>query len=1677
MDDMHLTFRLFREDEMLKLSVARITSASTYDHGLPKTGGLMDSRMGSTDRSILCQTCHSPMCSGHYGHIALPCRVLLPGHIKRIVSLLRCVCHCCCTKLFTDDVALKFSEGERLKAVSEVCRKVSECAHCKAPVPETAELNKLFLERKWTPEQLKAMDPEEKAFLTARFVPDEAWSIIDKISTETLVLLGMHPETSHPRDTLPNTILVLPPAQRPTLRIADGGKSKGEDDLTSLYQDIIRASLEYDGLSVPKKPRKTEPDAFGKLQLFVACLVKNAFRKSVDVKGVVDHGAARGIVRTLRDLDHRLSGKKGRLRGTLNAKRTDFSARTVVGIDMTHDIWQLGVPKSRMSILTFPERVTNLNIEVLRERVRIGSGHNGAANIIQPIMGGEQRVILLSLMTQMERIACAESLEIGWIVERHLKDGDWVLFNRQPTLHKMSIQGFEIYGIEGLTFRLPLPVTRPFNADYDGDEMNMHVPQSIDAVAEAQQLMAVPFNMVSPSSTAAIIAPVQETLVAWFRMTSRDVLISRDSFQQLMAQISYDPSSPDYAQQGSKGCFLPVPQPAIIKSPKGPLWTGKQLLSCVLPKSISSTRAVRDGKLASDWMGHREDVVVISRGQLLLGRICKATIGGGTSLVHTLWKDVGPWAAAKFVSDVQRIGNAWAAIDSPCISIRDCIVPQEIEEQVDDLVSTAMVKADEVETLGVPKEIKEGRIAGLLQDVLRSAGSLVLKSLDVSSALATVVVSGSKGNALNLSQIAAVVGQQTIAGKRVQARDSRLGPRTLVCFPPGDTRPEAAGFVATSYLSGQTEDEFFHCMMAGREGIVATATDTATAGYNTRKMVKIQEGQIVAQDHSVRVTGAAVVTLHYGGDDYDACHVESVRIPALRMTRAALSELGNISILAQAQSELRKLCTPLIPGELASSVTLPFNPVRLNDEMVHLPTGPAVTQTEHATWLQRVCNDVCGAHGYQGCSFSRVDDGSWKKSVCAIILTWTWAACSRFSATQLEWLRTKLLDRVHRALIAPGEAVGTISGTSIGEPSTQGALNVFHFSGIAEKNALAGMPRFKQLINATRSDETSMMSILCSANDAPSLCTSLKSIRLDALLASSRVVPCADPVGPLQVREAVFLPLMSAAANDKTCTLAKPVQAALGRTELSASDSYAVHYILDKRKCHAETITPQPICARLRSLMGSTALVLASEEFEREWVVRIVPFGVSVFMVNGIFDSRAVCEALLDTLRVNCLVRGIPGVSESFVSQTTIDAVGVDGGIARKSHVRVGTLGSSLYAASWLCPDPSKMWTNDVLETAELLGIEAATLLNHSELQRVISFDSTHVDARHTLLLSETMTRCGSVAALNRHKMKDLGSSLLSRASFEQTLPVLEDAAFFSQKDALDGSLERQIVGLPLRLGTGAVTIIPLWKEPVKEVIVLAPLQVATRNLQVAPLTRLTTIYETQDVIAPVQWNVGWTPHVSAPCSSTLVDASARVKPIAELWWKTLTGGIFTILRATSVVLSTPSTFSKVLKLAESYHGWEDADSPWVQTTRVTWTLDERTVYTVVVYPTDKSVGKCERIHVSKTAPLSAAVTVAGQPVTVSSWCISPLHASFVPESVAPKSVTVRQRRTFTRDGWRMTFTRSWTSPSMLESEAMMLTSDPVLSCTIDAISSAAGMHALPTAECLMTKVSDVLCT
>jgi DNA-directed RNA polymerase II subunit RPB1 len=1706
MDDLGVSLILLDEETIRNVAVVNVTNASTTDHGTPRTNGLMDARMGSTDRSILCQTCHASDCAGHYGMIEFPSRVILPGHMKRIICLLRCVCFCCCEPLVKEEDCIPLLENtspgfERIKFLAEHCRnKVKSCWNCNSPTVIYQETNKIFIMKSLPPDAPNQMEQEELQWHQKRFCPDDMYSILEKVPLPFYEMLGMDPSKSHPKNAVTKVILVLSPKQRPTLRIADGGKGRGEDDMTVLYQDVVRAKLDLEAkLLKGSMDDATVWTSFCKLQLFVACLIKNSLRKTVEIPGMASGAllGQRGSVRTMRDIEHRLKGKGGRLRGTLNAKRTDFSGRTVVGIDMCHDIWQLGVPETRMKVLTIPVRVTDLNMEEMQNRVIKGATEDGGAvNILQPLEGQEPRMIFLGLMNQETRISLAASLRPGWIIERHMQKGDWVWFNRQPTLHKMNIQAFQVYPVKGLTFRLPLPCTRPFNADFDGDEMNIHVPQSIEATTEAQELMAVPFNMVSPSNTSTIIALVQESLVSWFRLTSRNVLLTRDKFMQLAAQIQYNPNKDSYNELPLEDCwsFDTFPQPAVLKSPKGPRWTGKQILQMLLPKSVNLTRAVRDGdiKESSCWTSDKEDIVVIRKGQLLVGRLCKSTLGGGPSLVHQIWKDVGPWAAAKFVSDAQRVSNAWTNFDAICIGISDCVLDDQTIQEVDDLVATAMGKADAVELTHFPTEVKEMRVTALMQDVLRSAGALVLKRMNQDTALATVVVSGAKGNSLNLSQIMGVVGQQSIGGKRVAHRNTRIGPRGLVCFKPGDRRPEALGFVATSYIAGQTEEEFYHAMMAGREGIVATAIETATSGYNQRKMVKISEGQIVAYDRTVRISNNDIVTMNYGGDDYDATKLERIKTSLHRISDTALYEMltpnskkkplpleYEVAILCR--NYLRNIQTPIVPSEYSSNLTIPFHPARLTDQMLDLEKSKHFiyfTQELHLEWLEKVVNGIVYRHGCSKGKHSGLKDiliqglsssNSWAKSVSVVVLTWTSAFFMNNQVTvqQAQWLQKEIFQKVSWALVAPGEAVGTIGSTSIGEPSTQGALNTFHFSGIAEKSGTTGLKRFKELLGNAKCRETCVTNALLlheTAESASRIAKQLKGVYLHSILLRGRVILATDSSSVLYNREKAVIPWVRSWMSPLCTKLDKSIETSLQKIQFQASDpeQYVIEIFLQKRRCLQEGIIPQQVRTRLRVLLQDTCLVTSTETFEDDWIVRVYPFPVEPFMNGSSFNSRAVCEALLDVCTSNVLVKGLSIVSDTFHVTSSIDCETEGGGIGKKSIQKIGTVGSDMFQLSWLLEDPSHLWTNDITETAQYLGIEAATLLNHSELQRVLSFDSTYVDPRHTMLLAETQSRSGTMNALNRHKMEELGSSLLSRASFEQTLPVLEEAAFFHRSDPLTGSLERQIVGLPLRVGTGIVHLKSTQPtEKPQERFVLAPLQdekdtpwMATHT--VAPLNRIRTM-EKDFAISALEMDVDWTPHAQH-LPASLKTCAERIYALATIWGNNLSQGVLSLLRLH--LQCSELMFSKALERCESYLGWDnpDACTKWIQSTEVDWIQG----VTIVNLQEASQKGKATRIHCTKKVDMSTKLfDWPDKNVSVDCKVVRhiPIPLASVPEIVHPTKVTIRHRKTFEKDGWTFVFTKAWKAPNNLIAEALMTKEEPSLLITVNATCAEASHH------------------
>ncbi len=354
------------------------------------------------------------------------------------------------------------------------------------------------------------------------------------------------------------TVLPVPPVTvRPSITLETGVRS--EDDLTHKLVDIIRINQRLSENLEAGAPHLIIEDLWELLQYHVTTFFTN------EVSGVPPARHRSG--RNLRTLAQRLKGKEGRFRGNLSGKRVDFSARTVISPDPQISINEIGVPEYVARNLTLPVEVTEYNLEEVRNLIRRGPDiHPGATSLEGP--DGNRFDLRYA-----DREELAKMVEPGYKIERHLKDEDIVLFNRQPSLHRMSIMAHEVKVMPGQTFRLHLAVCPPYNADFDGDEMNLHLPQSKEAQAEARTLMKVQEQILSPKSGAPIIGGIQDHITGLYLLTRRGFTLNREDAQQLLASAGVDPD---------------LPEPSG-KEDGEEYWTGKDIFSLFLPDDLNLT--------------------------------------------------------------------------------------------------------------------------------------------------------------------------------------------------------------------------------------------------------------------------------------------------------------------------------------------------------------------------------------------------------------------------------------------------------------------------------------------------------------------------------------------------------------------------------------------------------------------------------------------------------------------------------------------------------------------------------------------------------------------------------------------------------------------------------------------------------------------------------------------------------------------------------------------------------------------------------------------------------------------------------------------------------------------------------------------------------------------------------
>jgi DNA-directed RNA polymerase subunit A' len=909
-----ITFGLMDPEEYRDMSATKIITADTYDDdGFPIDMGLMDPRLGVIDPGLECKTCgkHSGACNGHFGNIELAAPVIHVGFTKLIRRLLRGTCRECSRLCLTAEEKEEFRENlqrtrelsddvnDVTKAAIRQARKKDRCPHCgevqfdiQHEKPTTYYEVQQVLTSEYSERIAQAMQPDEdeeddegtspqaladetgidmsriNQILSGEFRPrradrealEKALSIdlteedmnklmpsdirdwFEDIPDEDIEVLGMDPSKSRPEWMILTVLPVPPVTARPSITLDNGQRS--EDDLTHKLVDIIRINQRFMENREAGAPQLIIEDLWELLQYHVTTFMDN------EISGTPPARHRSG--RPLKTLSQRLKGKDGRFRNSLSGKRVNFSARTVISPDPTLSLNEVGIPDRVAREMTQTMQVTTRNVEDARRYVANGpEGHPGANYVRRP----DNRRLKV---TEKNCEELAEKVEAGWEVNRHLVDGDIVIFNRQPSLHRMSIMAHEVVVMPYKTFRLNTVVCPPYNADFDGDEMNLHALQSEEARAEARVLMRVQEQILSPRFGENIIGAIQDHISGLYLLTHTNPQFSETQALDLLRGTDIDE--------------LPEPDGEDEETGR-PYWTGRTIFSQLLPEGLSL-----------EFTSSAGDTVLIENGELLEGTIDEDAVGAfGGEVVDTLVKEYSETRARVFINEVASLAMRAIMHFGFSLGIDDESIPEEAGEQIDEAIGSAYDRVEELITTyengdleSLPgrtvDETLEMKIMQTLGKARDSAGDIAEDHFADDNPAVIMAESGARGSLLNLTQMAGCVGQQAVRGERI---NRGYEGRTLSHYPKGDLSAEAHGFVENSYRAGLSPREFFFHAMGGREGLVDTAVRTSKSGYLQRRLINALSELETQYDGTVRDTSDKIVQFEFGEDGTSPVRVSS----------------------------------------------------------------------------------------------------------------------------------------------------------------------------------------------------------------------------------------------------------------------------------------------------------------------------------------------------------------------------------------------------------------------------------------------------------------------------------------------------------------------------------------------------------------------------------------------------------------------------------------------------------------------------------------------------------------------------------------------------------------------------------------------------------------------------------
>ncbi len=1389
-------FGIFSPEEIERRSVVEITSYQTpYEGNEPKIGGLFDPRMGVLDNGKTCRSCGQTNhnCPGHFGHYRLARPVYYIQFFEYIMNVLQCVCIRCSRLLVDKNLhknILKRRGEARWREILSKCKDISRCGQetedgCGARKPTKFVREGIAqIVAEW--DNIEGPDVPAGEGSRKQRQPLEVEYVLRlfrRITDEDVDFMGLNRYWCRP-DWMICTVLPIPPPQvRPS--VIQDNNQRSEDDLTHKLFDIIKNDQALQDKINSNQPKAIIDQYMAILQYHVATLVDN------QIPGVAPSAQRSG--RPLKSIQQRLGSKEGRIRYNIQGKRVEFSARSVITPDPNLSIGEIGVPEKIAKNLTVPERVTPYNIKQMYKLVQNGAEkHPGAKTLVQR----NGHTISLKHVNRNDIV-----LHLGDTVNRHLADGDIILFNRQPTLHRMSMMGHRVKVLPYNTFRLNVSVTAPYNADFDGDEMNAHIPQSYEASTELMEIAAVPYQIVSPRNGKPVIGIVQDTLVGSYRITKDNVSFNRREFMNLMMW-----------NRRFEGAL-----PAPSKTEEGvKRWTGQQVISQLLPPI--------NLKMKND----SESEVEIYKGMILKGILDKSIFAKPSKgIVHVTYNDYGPKDTVNLIDSMQNTVEQFLVYNGFSVGISDLVADDETKKniekdiknkkkEIEDIILQVHLELFDNNTGKSNQEEFESRVIGSLNKATEAAGKIGLNSLAQENRLTAMVKAGSKGSTINIAQMMACVGQQAPEGRRIPYGFS---DRTLPHYKKYDDGAEARGFVESSFIRGLTPQEFFFHAMSGREGLIDTAVKTADTGYIQRQLVKAMEDLTVQFDGTVRDARGNIVQFHYGEDGVNATKIESTSLNTVNLSEAELlaqygmegvdlAEILKEGIVPQDDSEALRvfaeevlddrnmLVDQIYRGKLSGTLFAPLNLERLIETVrvqfdIQKTNKTDLLPDYVILGIQKIIQKTQTYHAL------------WSALLRYWLAPHKMIAEKRFTTKAFDALCELIVLKNWQAWAQPGEQVGIIAAQSIGEPSTQMTLNTFHLAGVAAKsNMTRGVPRLKELLKVTQNPKATSLTVFLK----PEFRTKKEKARevaqdLELTLLRDITVKAAIYYDPDAEKGTTILEEdLDLIRFFNIFEESQPERAT--EEENTAASRWVLRLVMDRERMFNKNITMDDIAFVLNSRFKDEIKLVYSDFNSTKLVLRIQMILDARSPTYDPLDDLANLKKFQNKLLNSVVVRGVPGIKAVTFRKEAEYVEKKDGRyIPIENHYVLDTDGSNfLEVMNHPAVDGKRLVSTHVHDIFENLGVEATRQVLLNEISEL--FEEAGVNFRHLGLLCDVMTRAGRLMSVDRYGINKNDIGPLAKASFEETERILLRAAIFGEVDPITGVSANIMMGQAIRGGT-----------------------------------------------------------------------------------------------------------------------------------------------------------------------------------------------------------------------------------------------------------------------------------